>query len=319
MHPVETLKTARSVPLVYAPYQHIPLKHWPQTHQIPCEKTLFNVKTVPGKLSVYPGGFKMTQDSPVESERPEHLNDTLRGDITGFSNKSATRLREFMMTHHRENAYPFAVTLTTQGQYSPEQWESIIKRFRTRLSRCHPDWAVTWRVELQKRRTPHLHCVFWMDQPAPPEAYKALLTGLWLKATHESGKAVLSHSVFVRDLTGESQWMIYCTLHDTKSKKSQLGWKGRQWGIWNKKAFHRREPLTEGEFSQHQRILFCRRLRAWSQCRYKGRRVKALRIYHNKNLPAFAMDFRSTGQLLRGIVASNIPPDSGGFNQFSSS
>lgn len=296
---VEAPEMARSVPLVYAPYQHNPHKHWAESRS---KNLPSGVSFSRPYLKIYPHGFCLTKAAPLENEQPEHLKDNPRGEIQGFSNKSASRLREFMMTHHVEGYYPYAVTLTTQEVYDPQQWESIVKRFRTSLARKHEDWAACWRVELQKRKTPHLHCVFWLPQCAPAHVWKIQLTQLWIKATKEDTSAVWEFSVHVRDLTGSSAWMIYCTLHDSKHKKDQLGWKGRQWGIWNRKAWHKREPLTEGEFSREQRIVFIRRLRMWSRGRYAGKRVKPLRLNCDRNLPAFAMDSAILKQLLRGIV-----------------
>lgn len=311
LFPVGSPENPHGSPLVYAPYQHTPLKHWSQSSKFPCKKPIGTaylgrsvLREEPSRIEIYPHGFSYRSEKLLDQEQPDHLKQINRGEITGFSKKSASRLREFMLTHHKEGAYPFAVSLTTNETYTPEQWESIVKRFRTALSRNRPDWAACWRVELQRRQTPHLHCVFWMDQSAPAEVYKRILYAMWIKATREpdSGK-LWKHSVCVRDISDHDAWMIYCTLHDSKAKKAQLGWKGRQWGIWNRKAWDRREPLTSGEMTKDQRISFMRRLRAYTRRRYKGKLVKPLRVRYDGNLPAYVCEARIIGQLLRGIVS----------------
>ena len=149
----------QSVPLVYAPYQHNPHKHWAQSRPISGQKGIpIAPRIVPPKMSIYEHGFRMTKAKPVEGEQPEHLKNAQRGTIEGFSNKSASRLREFMMTHHVEGGFPLAVTLTTQEHRTPEQWESILKRFRTTLEsnqdRPSPPLALvflTWRSSMDDR------------------------------------------------------------------------------------------------------------------------------------------------------------------------
>ena len=157
-------------------------------------------------------------------------------------------------------------------------------------------------MELQKRKTPHLHCVFYLDQCFPDSLVKVTLTRLWLKAfREESSNAAWQYAVSVKDLSGESGWVIYCTLHDSKHKREQLGWVGKQWGIWNRKSWEPRPALTAGTFTHRQRVIFCRRLRNWSKGRFKGKRVKALRFMATRNIAAFCMDSKTTGQLLREI------------------
>ena len=36
-------------------------------------------------------------------------------------------------------------------------------------------------------------------------------------------------------------WAVYLALHNGKSKEAQLGWVGKQWGVWNREAFSRIE------------------------------------------------------------------------------
>ena len=291
---------ASDSPLVYPPYQHNPLKHWAESRQ---GKGAFSEE----KIIIHDHGFSVQCARWNDGNQPEHLTGIKRKKISGFSDKSARRLRQFMLTSWGgENSHPFAVTLTTRQMHTPEGWESALKRFRTALSRKHPEWAACWRVELQKRKTPHLHCVFWIPKSTVANYsvswYQYKLTELWLKAIgEEEDMHSWTHAVSVKDLSGASGWVIYCTLHDSKHKKEQLGWKGRQWGIWNKKAWVARPPVHEAVFTQRQRIELCRRLRNWSRGRFKGKRVPPLRFVFSQNIAAFCMDASTLRQILRGI------------------
>jgi len=289
--------------LVYPPYGQEPLSDWPQSPLNPCQNPLAKGSYTPDLITIHPHGFSVQCAQINDGEQPDHLKDIERGNIGGFSAAASRRLRQFMLTNWGgDHSFPFAVTLTTHNIYTPEQWRSSIKRFRSKLAEDHPQWAACWRVELQKRKTPHLHCVFYLDQCFPDSLVKVTLTRLWLKAfREESSNAAWQYAVSVKDLSGESGWVIYCTLHDSKHKREQLGWVGKQWGIWNRKSWEPRPALTAGTFTHRQRVIFCRRLRNWSKGRFKGKRVKALRFMATRNIAAFCMDSKTTGQLLREI------------------
>jgi hypothetical protein len=294
---------ASDSPLVYAPYQHNPLPERDRCPQISCQNPLAKGGLIPDQITIHEHGFSVQCGRWNEGNQPDHLVDVERGKIDGFSSKSARRLRQHMLTQWGgKDSHPFAVTLTTRQIHTPERWESALKRFRTTLARKHPDWAACWRVELQKRKTPHLHCVFWFPEVKHVTWVQYHLTELWLKAIGEDeDQHSWTHAVSVKDLTGATGWVIYCTLHDSKHKKDQLGWKGRQWGIWNKKAWEARPALTETRFTPEQRVTLCRRLRKHSRNRIPGKRSKPLRFYSTRNISAFCMDASILRQILRGI------------------
>lgn len=301
--PVGALSASDS-PLVYPPYQHNPLPDWAQSPKVRCINPLVKGALIPDQITIHEHGFSVQCGRWNDGKQPEHLRDVERGKITGFSDKSARRLRQFMLTNWGgEGSHPFAVTLTTRQIHTPERWEGALKRFRTTLARKYPTWAACWRVELQKRKTPHLHCVFWFDEVKHVSWVQYYISELWLKAIGEQEDMdSWTYAVSVKNLTGASGWVIYCTLHDSKHKKEQLGWKGRQWGIWNKKAWKPRLAVTETTFTPEQRVVFCRRLRKHSRNRIKGKRSKELRFYATRNIAAFCMDSKVTAQLLRGIA-----------------
>nr|CRY97657.1 hypothetical protein [uncultured prokaryote] len=288
-----------SPPLVYIPYGQNPLKHWARCSLLKGSFTLENIQ-------IHEHGFTVQCNSLSDGSQPDQFLDIERGNIRGFSSKAARRLRQHLIENWGgEHSHPFAITLTTHEIYTPEQWRSGVKRFREYLARKHPQWAACWRVELQKRKTPHLHCVFYFDADLSAAVVKVMLTQLWLKALREEeSSAAWLYAVHVKDLKGASAWVIYCTLHDSKHKKEQLGWIGKQWGVWNRKAWCPRPAVRKSEFTQDQRVVFYRRLRAHSRNRYmtkSGKRAKPLRFVYNKNIAAFAMDSKVTIQLLRGI------------------
>ena len=165
--------------------------------------------------------------------------DVSRGDITDFSAKAARRLREAFFTLYAPECCLWAVTLTTHAIFSPNEWRATMKRFRVAVQRR--GWAGIWRVELQKRKAPHAHVAFWLPVGCSIDSVR----DLWLTATGERHDAeAIKHAVHGREIPqDESGWAIYLGLHSGKHKESQLGWLGKQWGIWNQAALVERVPV----------------------------------------------------------------------------
>jgi hypothetical protein len=215
-----------------------------------------------------------------------------RGEITGLSSKAVTRMLTWLLENRGpDGADPYAVTLTTRGTYSPAEWRSIIKRFRTTLRRKAPQWAGLWRVELQRRQTPHLHCVIW--SPASRIEVYGALRRWWLEAVGEAeDRHSWRYAVRVKECPpGKDRrgWAAYTALHGGKSKAEQLGWQGKQWGVWNADAWQSREPLAVGEPSERWMVTFVRVLRGWDRAQRRGsqseevrRKAKRSRIFHRR-------------------------------------
>lgn len=215
------------------------------------------------RAKIYPAGVKIeAHKSPFRADAPlvgcVTDPDNQRGTIEGFSHEAARRLREWFMTQKVDGFDLWAVTLTTHANLSPDEWRAVMMRFRQGVKAR--GWAGCWRVELQKRRAPHAHVAFWL----PPSATLADVSALWLRATgEEHDAAARQHAVEGRKIPAdETGWAVYMGLHDGKHKESQLGWKGKQWGIWNREAFTERQAV-ELVLSEREHALFLRILRNW--------------------------------------------------------
>ena len=302
---------AAGAPLVLAPYGHIPLKQWASGRsKISSNHPLLIPAVSEPRVEIYPYGFSWRQARFCDQKQPDHLKDTTRGEITGLSSKATRRLRELMLTTYREGCDPHAVTLTTHTWLSPEAWRSMVKRFRMLLRRKLPDWPAVWRVELQLRKTPHLHCLWWAPSELPVEVVKEVIEGLWLKACREDkDRHSRNHAVKVRLLDGPG-WLRYCTCHDTKHKQEQLGWLGKQWGVWNEKALQDRPPTTEGEVTEEDLVKLCRALKQHSRRRFKrkdGRLDKPKQFHANRNKIAYCMASDTIASIFRVIDRNDKP------------
>jgi hypothetical protein len=226
------------------------------------------------RLDVYPSGVIMRRTKRFDIKPPVGLK---RGNVTEFSCEAARRLREFCVTMEIRGMELHAFTLTTHHPFPPSEFRAIRKRFLERVR--ERGWGGIWRVELQPRiyakvsagrGVPHIHCALWL----PPGLKNAFGTvrDQWLQCSGESrdrdarkyavmGKRIQSHG-----------WAVYMALHDGKKKGAQLGWLGRQWGIWNRELFTLREAEVSRELPVGQEIAVRRFLRRLM--RSKGSRAK---------------------------------------------
>lgn len=171
-----------------------------------------------------------------------------RGRIEGFSSRAAGRLRHWLLTQHRPGGQMWDVTLTIPGDVNPDEWDTLRRRISKRWERG--GFAVVWRVELQKRGTPHLHCVVWTPASMSIEKRNGLLYIAWWECLPEEKRfaaGAWKHATHVKgpytDIEQSPKWLAYVAAHASKRKKEQLGWKGKQWGIINRELFSEREPM----------------------------------------------------------------------------
>lgn len=180
----------------------------------------------------------------------------VKGDIVGFSNKSARRLREClaMASPRAKERKPFGVCLTIPGAIlAPSVVRDIWHCFVLRVRKDLPSLPFVWRIELQQRKQAHWHLIAWAvpvrspkgdDLPFAKEISR--LESIWhdvvLKRceglTDRSAAGFLLHGVHVRPLVGSSDTGIvgYLCDHESKHKQAQLGWAGRQWGVVGRSA-----------------------------------------------------------------------------------
>lgn len=154
-----------------------------------------------------------------------------RGRITGFSARSANRLRRLLLDIDFGSAWAICLTLPSIKDAERVDfsalWHGFVVYHKSRSSA-----PFIWRVELQQRKVPHWHCVFCGD-------YQSALGFKYLWHDYVSRRLVCSlpfflHSVKIQQVFSGSSALMYLTAHMSKHKSSQLGWLGRQWGVVNR-------------------------------------------------------------------------------------
>jgi len=147
-------------------------------------------------------------------------------------------------------------TFTIPGTVTPGQWREIWKRFRMKLLRR--GLAMIWRVELQKRKMPHVHAAVFAPAGLAGEAW-GWVQADWLESLPKENASLpgaMTHAVHVKgpysDVEQSPRWLAYLTGHASKKKKDQLGWEGKQWGIVGKKLLCERAPLLTVKMNDDQ-------------------------------------------------------------------
>lgn len=202
--------------------------------------------------------------------QPSHLKGVKRGKIEGFSAQAALRLRRFLIGYHvPDTLLIYHGTLTVPGEVSPDEWRASLRRWSMRVQRAGA--AVVWRVELQKRKQPHLHFIGWVpkfggDHMAQFKAMRSFSPAGWLECLPDrcaAHRGARFHAVHLRVVEHEDiAWLAYAVGHSAKQKRSQLGWKGKQWGIINRAAFVPR-PSTTVNLTDWQIVTVGRLWRRW--------------------------------------------------------
>lgn len=192
-----------------------------------------------------------------------------RGKITTFSRHSSLRLRRALLENAPLDPSQFVelgLTLTVPWNvagYSDERIASDYKiafnRFSTAFRRRFPHSLVIFRHELQKRRAPHSHFVCWLSnidfnfihrgRSATASDFRAIVFCFWSRAVLGSNcsecfvypvrkvRGFHRYGIKVDVLNDSLSIFRYLADHASKHKKSQLGYKGKQWGFINRKLF----------------------------------------------------------------------------------
>jgi len=112
------------------------------------------------QIDFYKQGVMLKVSSPIVQKK----GGGVRGQITEWSSASRRRMREFLLTHgcDEQKQYDLGVTLTVPGPVMtiPET-KKLWDIFRMNCKRL--PIGIVWRLELQRRGSPHWHCRVVID------------------------------------------------------------------------------------------------------------------------------------------------------------
>lgn len=202
------------------------------------------------KLNLFVGsGLRCQAVGDFGAGRPARTKKK-RGKVRGLSYKSRARLMAFLLEYESEGQ-EWAISLTLRVVESPDEWRRRWHIMSVYLRRR--GLPVVWRVELQRRGVPHLHFILWGSED----------DCLWVRDTWLAVWGVADdpdHQAYAVDIRpAGGGWYTYVVLHQGKVG-DQCGWQGRQWGVVNRKLFHRRacaEYVLSGEQYDYFRRMMC--------------------------------------------------------------
>ncbi len=262
----------------------------------------------------------------------------VRGQISGWSAASRRRLRKWLLENEAVSGVVYGVTLTVPGDIiAPEEWRRLLNLFSQRLIRAKV--GCVWRLELQQRGQPHLHCLMAEGVAGRPAVdFYWWLKCLWLDVIdtlppcdgriYDPARGVVDvqhcprsvllgayeHAVDVETDNGDV-WYRYICDHTSKRKHAQIhDWQGfRHWGIIYKAAFR---PAPALEVVVHNRWHYApiyRQLRRMSARRIRDDRApfgyrlgRSPRRYCGGSAVWFGVSPADVERLLRW--AETLPP-----------
>ena len=205
----------------------------------------------PSGVTFGSNGVKVQRSRTAGYVKVNCLGHKPRGKADGrFSRSSALKLRRKLACLPSEQFGLFGLTLTMPAQCyrDPEDFRKLWNEFTGDVSRrlrglwgggYSKDIGFVWRIELTtgdnagKVRTPHLHLVAWTNEKGDI----LQLAADWCRAVErhfDLTRGSLDPNVAAQYTSLETCQAAfqYVANHTSKHKKGQLGWPGRQWGVY---------------------------------------------------------------------------------------
>lgn len=230
-------------------------------------------------IKVYDKAVKYTR---LSTYYPPKEKIARRGTIKTFSAHSRLRLREKIAQVKLNDCQSlYGLTLTLPWQVSQlqqvdylEEYKKLFNRFCVSLRRSFPSSAAIFRHELQKRKIPHCHIIFYLSKldGYSSEEFQSQIKYLWFNSLQGnlyggSLRSFTKYGVKIDSLEDNNLSLFrYISDHTSKSKQAQLGYQGKQWGIINNKAFTITQPFIHKFRTDYERIYFSRTVR--NVCRF---------------------------------------------------
>ena len=158
----------------------------------------------------------------------------LRGEIKGLSKSSRRRLL-FLINSLGEMEECYFVTLTMrEASEDFKEWKRWLNITLTRLRRDYPLLSGIWRLEFQKRGTPHYHLLIFPQTGNGLMELRESIRRYWSNAVgkHNTG----FQGIQVERVRNLRKSCFYLSIYSTKDEQDRKDINtGREWGYINKK------------------------------------------------------------------------------------
>ena len=249
-------------------------------------------------LKLYPNGLRTRRAAPSVPVGRAAGGGGVRGSITSFSRHSALRLRDALLKSSlpvESRSVSLGLTLTLPWHISDDMpsfdiesdYRIAFNRFCVLLRRHFPSSAAIFRHELQQRRAPHCHIVFFLSRfdfdlrvrgrSANISVLRDLIYVFWLRSLYGSTldfsgsspfklryrvnlSAFQKRGVSLSVLSSHIAQFRYIADHTSKHKKQQLGYHGKQWGFIKRSLLVPLKPENITITSPQDRVFFVRHI-----------------------------------------------------------
>lgn len=202
---------------------------------------------------------------PLDAE-PERRPVVCRGEVKGFSRKSANRLREkIAQVDQSACGDVFFTTLTYPAQFSADrqEWYAQLRAFVKRMRREFPEIIATvWKLEPQKRLAPHFHLIVITDSIVTDARAKHLqefTAWAWYEVVGTNRREHLRAGTQVQRMKSWKGVGSYASKYLAKTVADNLpDWwgTGRWWGVFGELPTDLQDfNLTRSQFFALRRLI----------------------------------------------------------------
>lgn len=188
-----------------------------------------------GRLIFYENLIKF--ESPISLTSGKNAPERVSSDIKGFSQKSRLRMFQLICSVNYSRYYrPMFCSLTFHND-CPDTKILLKKKldiFLKRLKRQLPPFHFIWKLELQKRDTPHFHILFLQfhkETALPQFKFFKIIQKNWMDLKECKCKYCTAYSVNVKDVFDFKHAAIYVSKELGKINETDIETDlGRVWG-----------------------------------------------------------------------------------------
>jgi len=171
----------------------------------------------------------------------DHLGSTNNGggqrsEIKGLSKGSRRRLVHLINSLGETNE-AFFVTLTMrEATENFKQWKQWLNRTLTALRYSFPNLSGIWRLEFQKRGTPHFHLLLYTNEQEDIKVLRTKLRKYWSSAVGKQNTSSI-HGIKVERIRDIRKSGFYLAIYQAKNEQDRTDIPtGKTYGIINKKG-----------------------------------------------------------------------------------
>ena len=236
------------------------------------------------KLTHFQGVMQVQQiQEPTRLKKKKH-DTSKRGKVSHFSRKSRRNLlNKILKLEHRDGYY--FVTLTYQeNDKAFTEWKKNLNHFYCSLQYHYPKMGFLWKLEFQKRGTPHFHLLLFDPTTPSIKELRSLVKEHWYKIVGMRSKEFRHHGTDTQVVKNIKQSGFYLAMYQLKDANEPMDiLKGRTWGVKGSKNM----PFTEFgnlELDEHSYTKFKRVIRKWMD---KQKNSRGYSIYLKNRFGSF--------------------------------